>query len=345
MKCEICEHEAVNFGNGTYYLEDGKHFSIPFFYCRNCNSFIREVDEKSILSHLKSASHTNLKNEQKIYTERIRFFGYVYTVTNRYAGFISSWLDFGCSYGHFIDFLKGKGIKSEGIEISQDVMQYALNKGLSIYSSIENLSENKKYDVISLIDSLYYCDKPVELIRGLYHRVSHNGIIVLRITNRNWLAKLKKVLLKKEIGLALGDATISYSRKSISYLLENNGFKILKIISSEKGKSMALKIKIFYVLTSILNTLSRGVINLSPGLIVIARKNSTHNEPADEPCRRFPCLPAGRRRSADTKPINDKGKANIIQETPSLRLQARRGVANTAESLDPDTEMDTEKPT
>jgi hypothetical protein len=125
---------------------------------------------------------------------------------------------------------------------------------------------------------LYYSDEPKNLIRGLYDRTNQDGLIILRITNRNWLAKLKKVLLKKEIGLALGDATISYSKKSISCLLENNGFKILKISSIEKGKSMAIKIKIFYVLTSILNILSNGLINLSPGIIVIAKKNSTHNK-------------------------------------------------------------------
>lgn len=282
MKCEICGKETFKFGNGTYYLEDEKHFLIPFFYCRYCNSFIREVDENSIASHLKSASHTNLKNEQRFYKERIGFFEYIYTLANRHTSSISNWLDFGCSYGHLIEFLKEKNIESVGIEISQEVYQYALKKGLTIYSSIEKLPEGKKYDVISLIDSLYYCDKPINIIRGLYDRTKQNGLLILRITNRNWLAKLKKVFLKKEIGLALGDATISYSRKSISCLLENNGFKILKISSSEKGKSMAIKIKIFYILTSILNILSNGLINLSPGLIVIAKKNSTHNDFAAE---------------------------------------------------------------
>jgi hypothetical protein len=100
MKCKICGQETLKFGNGTYYLEDGKHFLIPFFYCRNCNSFIREVDGNSISSHLKSASHTNLRNEQRFYNERIRFFKYIYTLAKRHTSSISNWLDFGCSYGH-----------------------------------------------------------------------------------------------------------------------------------------------------------------------------------------------------------------------------------------------------
>lgn len=150
------------------------------------------------------------------------------------------------------------------------------NKGLTIFESIENLTEGKEYDVISLIDSLYYCKEPINLIRGLYKKTRQNGLIILRITNRNWLAKLKKFIFRKEIGLALGDATISYSKKSISYLLEKNGFKILKITSIEKGKSIATMTKIFYILTSILSILTIGKINFSPGLIIIAKKNSTH---------------------------------------------------------------------
>jgi 2-polyprenyl-3-methyl-5-hydroxy-6-metoxy-1,4-benzoquinol methylase len=274
MKCKICGQEASDFGNGTYYLEDGKHFLIPFYYCKNCNCFIRDVDNDSIFSHLKSASHTDLNNEERFYKERIRFFQFLYSFIEKRKIHGSNWLDFGCSYGHFIDFLREKSIECDGIEISDTVRQYAQKKGLTVFENIGHLPERRLYDVISLIDSLYYSIEPVKLINDLHHKLNQNGILIVRITNRNWLAKLKKIIFRKDIRLALGDATISYSMKSISLLLEMNGFKILKMTSIEKGKSLAFKTKAFYFLTSMLDVFSFGIINLSPGIIILAEKKS-----------------------------------------------------------------------
>lgn len=278
MKCKICGQDIYEYSKGIYYLEDSKKISVPFFYCHSCNVFIREVDSNSILSHLKAASHTNIKNEERFYNSRIKYFKYIYSIIKSHKNSISNWLDFGCSYGHLIEFLNANNIDGEGIEINEGVRKYAQNKGLTIFESVEDLPKEKEYDVVSLIDSLYYSDEPVTLIRDIFYKIHENGLLILRITNRNWLAKFNKVILRKELGLALGDATISYSKKSITYLLENNGYKILKIKSIEKGKSIAIKTKIFYILTSIINILSIGIINISPGLIVIAKKNSTHNK-------------------------------------------------------------------
>jgi len=278
MKCKICGQQTYNFGNGTYYLEDGKHFLVPFFYCKSCNCFIRDVDNASIFSHLKSASHTDLNNEERFYRERIRFFKFIYSFIEKRKILVSNWLDFGCSYGHFIDFLKEKSIDCDGIEISDAVRQYAQKRGLAVFESIGNLPENRLYDVISLIDSLYYSNEPVNLINDLHSKLNQNGLLIIRITNRNWLAKLKKNIFRKDIRLALGDATISYSKKSISCLLEMNGFRILKMTGFEKGKSLAFQKNFFYFLTSILNIFSFGIINLSPGIIVLAEKKFLHNK-------------------------------------------------------------------
>ena len=277
MKCKICGQKAINFGGGTYYIENCQDFLIPFYYCHNCNCFTRDVDDNFIFSHLKSASYTNVKNEKKFYRQRIKFFKYLFSLTKKHTNHISNWLDLGCSYGHLIDFLNLQGVDSDGIEISEEARKFAQNKGLGIFEKIESLPKGKKYDVISLIDSLYYIKEPISLIKKLYDITSSNGLLIIRITNRNWLAKLKKSILGREPGSVLGDATISYSKESIAYLLENNGFKILNITSIEKGKSIAIKTKIFYILTSVLNILSFNIINISPGLVVIAKKNPMHN--------------------------------------------------------------------
>jgi 2-polyprenyl-3-methyl-5-hydroxy-6-metoxy-1,4-benzoquinol methylase len=270
----------IIYGTGTYYLEDGKPFSVPFYFCRNCNSFIRQVDEKSVVSHLKAASHTNIKNEERFYKMRIEFFINLFFLTEKHSGSLTNWLDFGCSYGHLLEYLTGRDIECSGIEISEEVRDFAQKKGLMVFENLDDLPEEKKFDVISLIDSIYYSNEPVKLIKSIYARIQQNGLIVIRITNRNWLAKVKKFVFRREPGLALGDATISYSKKSISFLLERNGFRILKVSNNEKGKSMDFRIRVFYSLTGIICAISFGFINLSPGFIVIAEKKSSLNKPS-----------------------------------------------------------------
>jgi SAM-dependent methyltransferase len=279
MDCKICGQITIKWGNGTYYLEDGKRFSVPFYYCRNCNTFIRQVDEKSVLSHLKAASHTDIKNEERFFKMRIEFFKYLFSLVKRHSDSLTNWLDFGCSYGHLLAYLKGKSIECFGIEITKEVRGFAQNKGLLIFESLDDLPEEKKFDVVSLIDSMYFSLEPDKLIQSIYSRIQQNGLIVIRITNRNWLAKARRILFNGNLGLALGDATISYSKKSISYLLERNGFKILKTTSIEKGKSLELKVNIFYFLTAVLYTLSFGLINISPGIIVLAKKITPATDP------------------------------------------------------------------
>ncbi|MCL2247248.1 MAG: methyltransferase domain-containing protein [Lentimicrobiaceae bacterium] len=276
MKCKICGHAMIEYAQGTYYLEAGKLFSVPFYYCKNCNTFIRKVDMNSIFSHMNAASYTAIKNEEKFYKARINFFKYIYSIVKKHAGSgMANWLDFGSAYGHFIQFLSKENIDTEGIEIAEQVREYARSKGQKIYETIDAVPSDKKYDVISLIDSLYCSDEPVALVRKLFSMNKENGLLVLRITNRNWIAKFKKRILKKEINLALGDATISYSKKSVTLLLENNGYKIVEIKTLEKGKSLPVKTKLFYIITTILHFLSIGLITLTPGLIIVAKKSST----------------------------------------------------------------------
>jgi 2-polyprenyl-3-methyl-5-hydroxy-6-metoxy-1,4-benzoquinol methylase len=274
MRCKICEQEMVEYAQGTYYVEAGKDFSTPFYYCKNCNTFIRQIDGNSIFSHMNAASYTALKNEEKFYKARINFFKYIYSIVRKHTSAdIENWLDFGSAYGHLIQFLSQKNIDAEGIEIVEQVRKYAQSKGQMIFETINAVPTDKKYDVVSLIDSLYCTDEPTVLVQKLFSMVKENGLLVIRITNRNWLAKFRKKILKKEINRALGDATISYSKKSVTLLLENNGFKIIETKSIEKGKSLPIKMKLFYTLTAILNIVSFGLINLSPGLIIVARKN------------------------------------------------------------------------
>lgn len=259
----------------AHYLEDGVRFSVPFNYCPNCKTFIRQVDDQAVLSHLKAASHTDLRNEELLFKMRISFFRYLFNLVKKTIMPVKSWLDFGCSYGHLLEFLKEKGIESYGIEISGEVREHARQKNLTIYSTVDELPAEKKFDVVSLVDSLYYLNDPVALMKKIHESIRQDGLVIIRITNRNWLVKLRRYFAGDDMGLAIGDATLSYSKKSIIMLLDNSGFRILRITSKESGKSMEAGTRLFYHFAAIVRHITFNSINISPGLIIIAQKRDT----------------------------------------------------------------------
>ncbi|MHA1305338.1 MAG: hypothetical protein ACTSPI_16690, partial [Candidatus Heimdallarchaeaceae archaeon] len=96
------------------------------------------------------------------------------------------------------------------------------------------------------------------------------------IANHNWesfaFALYAKVFKKQPSGI-IGDARFGFSKKSIRRILSMCGFEILMITGIEKGKIIKeLRKSLFYKITFILLYCSLGLVCLTPGLIVIAKK-------------------------------------------------------------------------
>lgn len=275
MQCPICGKQGNYFTQGSF-TSDGIKTIIPIYYCKSCNSFIKKIDDDSILSYFKSSVYTDLNCEQEAYNHRMGLFKYIYSKTKVWNSKIINWLDYGCSYGHFVDFLNGENISSYGIEISDDVRHYGNSKGLKIYKKFEELPQNKTFDVISFIDTFYYSLYPGFLLTMAFSLLSENGLLVIRDTNRNWLVKYDKYIRRKETCTALIDHVIGYSKKSMSYLLRNNGFEILETTFKEKGKYRSKMDNFLFSVATVFYKLSFGFINFMPGLIIIARKNPNY---------------------------------------------------------------------
>jgi SAM-dependent methyltransferase len=273
MICPICEKSIVFYSHGKFHFE-GKIVTSQIYYCTNCNSFLRKLEEdiNPLFINKLAVVYTDPKNEQEHYNQRIGFYSYIYSLTKAHKNSIKNWLDYGCSYGHFIAMLNRKEILSYGIEVSHFV-DIVNSKGQNIYKRLEDLPQKMKFDVISFIDSFYYSLTPKILLRKTFDLLEDDGLLVMRIVNRNWLIKFDKNIIRKENCTALIDHLIGYSKKSISYLLENNGFEISEIVFFEKGKYRSKRDSFLYSISVFLYKISNGLINHLPGIILIARKN------------------------------------------------------------------------
>lgn len=142
-------------------------------------------------------------------------------------------------------------------------------KGYKVYKDVHNITN--KYDIIFFIDSLYYFEDPLYILEKCKSLLKEDGFLILRITNRNWIARIFRLLGRKNLDI-LGDATYSYSLKSITKLLDKVGFSIENVILFERGKIMPIKKKIAYYLGIILSYVMIKKFIFSPGLIIIASK-------------------------------------------------------------------------
>jgi len=277
LNCPICSQSMKFTGQASYYDRKFK-FETSMYYCKACNIYYRDIENRQIVDHFRAASYVQRENESSLFLARQNFFKFIFTVINKYfqsrgmtkLSFLTL-VDFGSSYGHLLELSQQWGFKVIGIELNEDLIQYCTEKKLIVFRKVDNLPE--KVDVFTLIDSLYYLPNPREMLLKINAHLKEEGIVVIRITNRNLYAKLLGKLLHRGNLNILGDSIISHSLKSVKILFNLTGFEVIRVIPDRgQGKRLDLKLKMFYLLTFLLTYLSFKTIILTPGIILVGKR-------------------------------------------------------------------------
>ena len=150
-------------------------------------------------------------------------------------------LDVGCGAGLYLDYLKSKGYSVEGIELSPWGYNIAKNKlGLKVHNDlIENLEPPRdKFDVITLYDVLEHTTNPNKFLQELKKWLKKDGMVMFNVPNiDSAISKSTKELWNK---LCPPDHTFHFNAKSVSYLLNKNGYYPFSISTNngELGESL-----------------------------------------------------------------------------------------------------------
>lgn len=93
-------------------------------------------------------------------------------------------LEVGCSYGLLLDYLREKGWRAAGIDISKNAVGWARERGLECYqASMDDFTPPGKYDLILLIHVLEHLPDPGESLKRIKSWLSPGGMIYLRVPN------------------------------------------------------------------------------------------------------------------------------------------------------------------
>ena len=194
-------------------------------------------------------------------------------------------LDVGCAAGFFLSAL-GSVWDKWGIEICSEMANYARDKfGVKVIEGeiIDLSADVGEFDVITMWDVLDHMRDPFTTIRLVREKLAPDGLLVLTIGDCE--ALFAKVLGKRWYLLIPPTHVYYFSKRTITLLLEGNGFTVEKIEREGKRFPLALcfyrlsyiyHIAIFNKLSSWLNTNFLGrmklYLNFMDVMTVYARK-------------------------------------------------------------------------
>ncbi len=149
--------------------------------------------------------------------------------------------DLGAGWGHFMLAGKELGYDVYGVEISEQPYLYCVNDLKLPVDHIDffKMDETKKFDVITMWDVLEHIDQASPFLEKCNKLTNPGGYLFLQVPQiDSYFAKKHKDNWKM-MGL---DHVNYFSKKTITQILEKNGYEVLKIKSS-------FEIKLFIMYT------------------------------------------------------------------------------------------------
>jgi 2-polyprenyl-3-methyl-5-hydroxy-6-metoxy-1,4-benzoquinol methylase len=275
VKCCVCG----NTDEGKFIIKYRKE-NCQVAMCQNCSFlFIPSYFRKDI-------SYTNYKDEAvanqvrqgnnwlKIQRHLLR-----YDLIKKYAK-SGSLFDLGVGWGHFLLAGQQLGYDVYGIEISEQPYLYSKNdlKLPVDHINFFDMPETRKFDIVTMWDVLEHIDEADKVIEKCSRITKKGGHIFIQVPQiDSYIAKKYKENWKM-MGL---DHVNYFSKKTITLLLEKNGYKVKTIKSS-----IELKLLLIYTILPAIKKIKRKFSKnkaAGPAAINSAERQAYFNQVTSKP--------------------------------------------------------------
>lgn len=220
MNCKVCNStDIIKFNYG----------GIGLFKCPNCDiSYLENFPDNQTLNTLYSKNYSISTKDSDTELRRTVQQSENYSILNIINKFCSKAkhiADIGCDKGFFIDEARRNGFDVYGVELNQNARKYCENIGLKIETDISKY--HKKFDVITMNHSLEHFPNPDEYLCNLKSFIENDGLLIIRVPAFDSFSA--KILKNNWIWFQPENHYFHYSIKSLKFILEKNGYKILDI--------------------------------------------------------------------------------------------------------------------
>ena len=142
-------------------------------------------------------------------------------------------LEIGCGTGQYYSAWKEQKVKWMGLEVNKDMLEFCQEKEIPV-SNIDLTSQKlpEKYGVVFLSQVLEHVIDPNLFISKIKENMFKGGVLHIDVPNHDSMTSLYRRLNPShpEYGfLQPNHHLIAYNKKSLSYLLNKNGFKLIKV--------------------------------------------------------------------------------------------------------------------
>jgi SAM-dependent methyltransferase len=196
-------------------------------------------------------------------------------------------LDVGCATGLFlVRFFRSPAWQASGLELTPTAAKKAAAKGVRVFCGDVHQAKFAvdSFDVITVLDALYYFPDPCRDLAGLRRVLRPDGLLIIELplaTSRIWRTSrpLGRLLSgSRRPLLESSDHLFYFTPKSMSLLLERCGFQVQAIVplcaNSQAQPLRNLAFQMYSRVSLAVHFLSHAKIFLGPRFLVAATKTS-----------------------------------------------------------------------
>lgn len=198
-------------------------------------------------------------------------------------------LDIGCGNGLFLSqFFDPREWDRWGVEISSTAAQQARSRGLTVAPEVPSIQEGS-FDVITILDTLYYLPQPLELLRQVREFVRPGGLLVVECPHgglRVWRGckPLGRALsLKTRHLLSTSDHVTYITPACMAEMFRRAGFSLDTILpvraNVQSQRWLGMGAQLSATVGSFLWSATRGRTMIAPRFVALGRPDGSSPRP------------------------------------------------------------------
>ena len=255
-----------------------------YFHCKDCDLMFQDIrgerNEKEQILYIQDWYFSECAGDQLSGSRNV-IYSHVLDLIESEIG-VGKVLDVGCGCGFFLKEARNRGWDIMGIDPSKESIDYSdrlLGTTFTCMGTLKDLSQENKFDVVTMIDSTGFSSEPWADIEKARTLLKEGGLLYLRFSNGVFHSALFKMSIKFKIDYFINNFLVCHrytlTPSFIRRVLSDYGFSMVVIQNarfSEEGFINRLLKKAVSITLNSLYFISRGRIIIGPSLEVIARK-------------------------------------------------------------------------
>lgn len=193
-------------------------------------------------------------------------------------------LDFGCNFGQFLVMAREAGWAPSGFEPYTTAAAAARAKGFDVrrkWSLDQAGFTEQSFSAITAIDVFCLVWDPIATVRTFHRLLKPGGVLAMRITNKRFVLGLARALSRpgserdKRLSDILLDQFHSIGVKSFRRIVQEMGFDRIQVephAVTAPWSTLPWQTRTAYLGSEAIYRLSLTKINISPGILLFARK-------------------------------------------------------------------------